>query len=430
MIINTNKQNVPLFTTIGILYQNTPPPILPTTSINGLGGTWSPAAISTATAGKTTYTFTPTDPCGTTVTITVSVEIKAAIAGATLIGACQQAQLDASKSIGDIVKYEWSLLGQGGVLTRQSGIYTEFLLSPNYTGLLPANFSVKLTITDNLGNTGSDIITIKIDRSPVAEVYSSGKLEKDGSMIVDGSISTGTGLNYRWFTNQGNIIGFDNKSTVNLFGAGNYSLQVTDIYGCQFTKTFKFPLENHEIVASPDYARISWAQDTTLNVLGNDRSTVKINSGSVRIITQPMLGGVKVNANGTITYSPHIKLPGRDQFVYEMCDILNFCDSALVTIDIYNSGVTTSEGFSPNGDGQNEYFVFVGLQNYPKSQLYVYTRAGQLVYQSLDYQNDWDGTSIQNNMTTQQLTPPGTYYYILKLGDTNRYLKGFVYIGY
>ena len=131
MVINTNKQNIPLFTTIGTLYQNTTPPILPTTSINGIGGTWSPSTISTATAGKTTYTFTPTDPCGTIVTIIVSVEIKAVIAGATLIGACQQAQLDASKSIGNIVKYEWSLLGQGGVLTRQSGIYTEFLLSPD-----------------------------------------------------------------------------------------------------------------------------------------------------------------------------------------------------------------------------------------------------------------------------------------------------------
>ena len=36
-----------------------------------LTGTWSPATINTATAGTTTYTFTPTDACATTASITV-----------------------------------------------------------------------------------------------------------------------------------------------------------------------------------------------------------------------------------------------------------------------------------------------------------------------------------------------------------------------
>jgi hypothetical protein len=58
-------QVAPTFTQIGPLCQNSIAPALPATSDNGFAGTWSPATISTATVGTTTYTFTPTDPCAT-----------------------------------------------------------------------------------------------------------------------------------------------------------------------------------------------------------------------------------------------------------------------------------------------------------------------------------------------------------------------------
>jgi hypothetical protein len=59
MNIVVTTQITPTFTQIGPLCQNSTAPTLPLTSTNGIGGTWSPAAISTATAGTTTYTFTP-----------------------------------------------------------------------------------------------------------------------------------------------------------------------------------------------------------------------------------------------------------------------------------------------------------------------------------------------------------------------------------
>ena len=47
-------------------------PALPTTSNNGITGTWSPATINTATVGTTTYTFTPAaGQCGTTTTMSI-----------------------------------------------------------------------------------------------------------------------------------------------------------------------------------------------------------------------------------------------------------------------------------------------------------------------------------------------------------------------
>ena len=59
MSIVITPEVTPTFTQIGPLCQNSTAPSLPGTSNNGINGTWSPATINTATAGTTTYTFTP-----------------------------------------------------------------------------------------------------------------------------------------------------------------------------------------------------------------------------------------------------------------------------------------------------------------------------------------------------------------------------------
>ena len=64
---------VPTFTQLGPYCQGDAPGVLPTTSTNGITGTWS-AAISTATAGSIVYTFTPTaGQCASPVTMTIAV---------------------------------------------------------------------------------------------------------------------------------------------------------------------------------------------------------------------------------------------------------------------------------------------------------------------------------------------------------------------
>ena len=59
MSIVITPEVTPTFTQIGPLCQNSTAPTLPTTSTNNITGVWSPATINTATAGTTTYTFTP-----------------------------------------------------------------------------------------------------------------------------------------------------------------------------------------------------------------------------------------------------------------------------------------------------------------------------------------------------------------------------------
>ena len=92
------------------------------------------------------------------------------------------------------------------------------------------------------------------------------------------------------------------------------------------------------------------------------------------------------------------------------------------------------DGFSPNGDGFNDYFEIVGLENLsPQNELIVFNRWGQIVFKENNYNNDWSGyNNSSNSMFTDKLSS-GTYYYIFRtinavpsIGD--REYKGYVYI--
>lgn len=62
----------PQFTPIGPICAGSTPPALPTTSLNGVTGTWSPATVSNTASG--TYTFTPNPgQCGSTTSINMTV---------------------------------------------------------------------------------------------------------------------------------------------------------------------------------------------------------------------------------------------------------------------------------------------------------------------------------------------------------------------
>ena len=83
------------------------------------------------------------------------------------------------------------------------------------------------------------------------------------------------------------------------------------------------------------------------------------------------------------------------------------------------------EGFSPNNDGVNDYFVIEGFEN-QVLELYIYNRWGNLVYENKNYKNDWNGKSNRNINSTNTL-PDDTYYYVIRYSQ-NKSLQGSVVI--
>ncbi len=74
--------------------------------------------------------------------------------------------------------------------------------------------------------------------------------------------------------------------------------------------------------------------------------------------------------------------------------------------------------FSPNEDGANDTFRIDCIENYPNNKLEVYNRYGRLVFSKNGYNNDWDGTAnVSGAVSKDEKLPPGTYYYVLDIGE-------------
>lgn len=78
--------------------------------------------------------------------------------------------------------------------------------------------------------------------------------------------------------------------------------------------------------------------------------------------------------------------------------------------------------FSPNGDGVNDTWRIKYLESYPGAEIDVYNRYGQVVFHSVGYDKDWDGTYKDRSL------PVGTYYYIINPKNGRQIIKGSVTI--
>jgi hypothetical protein len=94
---------------------------------------------------------------------------------------CQQVTLDGSKSVGDIASYQWTLLDGKGIFTNPAGISTQFIVSPSYSGSLPADFRAKLEITGVNGAKDSEIYTFRVNPLPAAIISGTTIICQNGS---------------------------------------------------------------------------------------------------------------------------------------------------------------------------------------------------------------------------------------------------------
>ncbi|MFV0590681.1 MAG: gliding motility-associated C-terminal domain-containing protein [Draconibacterium sp.] len=96
------------------------------------------------------------------------------------------------------------------------------------------------------------------------------------------------------------------------------------------------------------------------------------------------------------------------------------------------------DGFSPNGDGINDYFEISGLEDYPEARIEIYNRWNSLVYSKDGYGNEtrwgtadawWNGRSNHKMTVGSDLLPAATYIYILRLRpDKPDVHKGTIFI--
>ncbi len=90
-----------------------------------------------------------------------------------------------------------------------------------------------------------------------------------------------------------------------------------------------------------------------------------------------------------------------------------------VTVQITDcSDIIIPDGFSPNGDGINDFFVIKNIRTlYPNFSIEFYNRYGTVLYKGNNSKPDWDGFAESGLQLAGSKVPVGVYFFILNFND-------------
>ena len=131
----------------------------------------------------------------------------------------------------------------------------------------------------------------------------------------------------------------------------------------------------------------------------------------------PYKGSVTLNDSNEVLYTPNSNTTGADSFTYELRspDAAISLATTTVTVKIW-SPITPCTGISANGDGKNDYFHIMGIENYPENTLTIYDSNANKVFSVSHYDNEvcrFEGANL----------PQGVYFFVLTYRDEDDNLE-------
>jgi gliding motility-associated-like protein len=363
---------------------------------NGItGNTFTP---STNIIGNNTITYSYTDASGCSNIATQNIivnDVPSLSLGSDSLIPCRATLLiDPLISGGQSpYTYLWSDGSTNSTITVEDGIFN-------------------LILTDANNCITSDDLLITMDVTPIASISGGGSICNDGS-TVDLSISFNGLLPWDLTYTNGSISSFVpgislNNYTFSTNIAGQYGILLAeDINDCEadtvgslvevivnplpspvITPNFYEIYPGEEIELSAGSFATYWWYNTADSLLSENEVIIADSTLIVYIVVESDKGCIGTSANAIVEYIPRV-----DFFI--------------------------PNSFTPNDDEHNEHFVIKGL-NIVHFNIQIFTRWGQLVFESNSIDKYWDGL-FENNRV-----PEGSYYYQIDvLGeDKKSFTKG------
>jgi gliding motility-associated-like protein len=258
-----------------------------------------------------------------------------------------------------------------------------------------------VTVTDALGCLAIDSVTIL---EPSVLTLTPDSIAVTCFGFADGGASvlaSGGTPGYTFIWSNG-----DTTAAATGLSAGAYSVTVTDAKGCAQSATITLAeplLVNAAFNANPNMPmqlQIPNASVTFLNMSQNATSYVwEFGDRSTSTDTDP-------SHTYTSVGDYCVTLIARDSLL--CADTVVQC-----SYSVFQQELEIPNTFTPNGDGRNDVFQILGLEQFPNNHLAIYNRWGNLVYEKDKYDNTWTG----NNYKSGDPLPDGAYFYFFTPGQ-------------
>ena len=291
-----------------------------------------------------------------------------------------------------------STFWSGPSITETSANCNDVVVQPTEPGTEVYIFSA----TNNHGCTYEQIVNVIAVQGPIASTTSI-EYWCGNPINLTGNIDNpeaGTNYTFEWspadaFSNPN----AENPLLQNMDEGTQYTLTVFPVGApeCASSSTVNVQIPEPPVVFDPDEV-FSCLGQTVLLVAPNQPAGWDYNyawtesENSTTVIGSN--GGLEVTESGIYQLEVFMLAPCNYSVSEEIVVVFESCDIGFIPNVI-----------SPNADGKNDFFRVEGLDFFDDSTLEVYNRWGGLVYESLDYNNNWSPNEDELS--------DGTYYFIL-----------------
>ena len=425
MTITVNPNVLPLFNIPNQYCLGQTIPALPTTSINNINGSWSPAINSQST---TTYTFTPgAGLCAIPTTTTIAVNQPTA--SETNLSLCPGSIPYSwnGQSISNAGSYQATFTNSAGcdsVATLNLSILQAVNSTSNvqvcanqlpylWNGLsLNESGSQFVTLTSALGC--DSIATINLTVNPLPEVSFTNNIINGCSPVqtVFTNTSNVQGGTCLWTFGNGMVANSCSNATAvyTAFGCYDVTLQVTSPQGCTSSHTeFDFVCVSPQPIAS---------FSVNPQIMSSFNPSAHFTNTSIGHESQSWNFGD--NSGFSAADNPIHMFPseGGNYIVTLVVANENGCvDSTSTLVVVENEPIYyIPNSFTPDGDLFNETFkpVFTSGFDIYQYNFIVINRWGEIVFESNNAAVGWDGTY------GGKIAPQGTYIYQIEFKELGR----------
>jgi gliding motility-associated-like protein len=286
---------------------------------------------------------------------------------------------------GESVGYAWDF-GDGSFIVNNE--------NPTHTYAFEGSYTITFVVAYT-GGTCRDTLQspITVNPGPVFEIIKSPE-----ELICEGSplnLSSSTTFDrYLWNTGE-------TSRVITVYTPGDYTLSVTDDNGCvtQNTETIDM-LPTPVVSATADPDEILEDSEVQLRATGAESYLWRP--------AEPL--------DNPFNSDPIATLSETTTFIVTGTNSDGCSDTASVLVRVIADDAINVEPrnvFTPNGDGIDDEWIIEYIEDYPGAEITIYNGLGSVVYETNNYNNDWDAVYQGKDL------PETAYFYVIRYESKN-----------